>query len=603
MVKYGPEKISEIRDRVRLEEWVGRTVQLQKRGHRWVGLCPFHSEKTPSFGVSPSKQLFHCFGCGVGGDVFAYVMRLEGLDFPAAVKLLAEAHGIELPNLSDPADPAQQQRTKHNQQLYNINAVAQEAFRTALRTDKGARQYLTHTRGLSPESINHFEIGWALPEWSALTNTIRQAQLPVELALEIGLLGRRASDNKPYDRLRAKVTFPIRLPNGRIAGFGARRADWIDNNGPKYLNSPESSIYDKSTILYGLHLARDSIRKMRQALLVEGYLDVIGLVQAGFTNTVASCGTALTTNHAKTLARLTTEVVTIYDGDTAGLRATLKTAELLLAAGTEVRVVPLPNGSDPDDFVRNNGREALEEAIRSAPSAIDFFLHQARATHAGGGVAGAQKAIDTVRPLLESIADPFVRDIAFDACARELGIDRRTLNRHLGQRRYKVSPRNAPNVSHPHEEETLSTNSRSAPLPHIVEVELLKMLLEEPKTVLNALDTHGAREAFVSTPLKCAVDGVANAIQSEQSFSGPEALDIMRDQGLIHEPWLQQVRAHLVMSNEPEAHDLDTLIERLKRNYRHVRIQALQQQIDRCTNADEHTRLLEEVVRVQLGEL
>ncbi|MEL6189304.1 MAG: DNA primase, partial [Myxococcota bacterium] len=355
-----------------------------------VGLCPFHSEKSPSFGVSADKQLFHCFGCGAGGDLFAYVMRIEGLDFPSAVRHLAAAAGVELPE-DRPADPAAARREAERERAYSVNAVAQEAFRAALSRDAPALRYLTEERGLSPDTVERFEIGWAPDAWSYVTDALAKERLPIEPAVEIGLLGRRARDGKPYDRLRGRVTFPIRVPGGRVAGFGARRADWIDPEGPKYLNSPESPIYDKSRVLYGLPLARDDIRKKRQALLVEGYLDVIVLAQAGFTQTVAGCGTALTEAHARTLARLTHEVVTLYDGDLAGRKATHRAAILLLAAGVEVRVVPLPEGVDPDDLVRQSGAEALAERIESAPSAIDFFLQRARAAAAGGGVSGTRK--------------------------------------------------------------------------------------------------------------------------------------------------------------------------------------------------------------------
>lgn len=599
MAKFPAEKISEIRDRVRLEEWVGRTVQLQKRGSRWIGLCPFHSENTPSFGVSPDKQLFHCFGCGAGGDLFDYVMRLEGFDFPGAVEHLAATCGVELPKPS--GHDAHQ--AGHEAQLYNVNALAQEAYQTALRASPEALDYLTNQRGLSELIIEAFEIGWALPSWQALTHNLSKQGVSPKLGQELGLLGKRARDEQPYDRLRGRITFPIRLPGGRIAGFGARRADWIDKEGPKYLNSPESPIYDKSKVLYGLHQARDNIRKKRQALLVEGYLDVIALAQAGFNHAVAGCGTSLTAAHAQTLARLAGEVITLYDGDAAGQKATHRATELLLAAGAEVRVVGLEDGIDPDDYVQQWGPKALQEKIDTAPSAIDFFLNKARSTAHGGGISGVNKAMEAVRPLLESIADPLARDVAFDACARELGLNRNTLNRHLGRRRHKVNQQNVSLMSHRGSDQTLTNHEPSEPLPHIVETELLKMLLENPESVITALETRSAMEAFASKPIRAVIVAAKAAINSGQTFTGPEALEVIRNHGLTHEPWLNEVRGYLMRAEEPEAHELETLLERLIKIHREARLKALNEQLSRCTSAEEETRILSEVLRVQSGGL
>lgn len=601
MARIPPEKIAEVRDRVRLEEWVGRTVQLQKRGRRYVGLCPFHNEKSPSFGVSPDKQLFHCFGCGAGGDLFGYVMRIEGFDFPAAVRHVAAAAGVELPE-DRPASPAERRREAHLETLYATNAVAQEVFRDALGHSPEAREYLSRGRGLSDATIERFEIGWAPDSWSHLTDALEKAGLAPEVGLELGLLGRRARDGKPYDRLRGRITFPIRVPGGRIAGFGARRADWIDPDGPKYLNSPESPIYDKSKVLYGLALARDEIRKARQALLVEGYLDVILLAQSGFEHAVAGCGTALTAAHAKTLGRLTDEVVTLYDGDLAGRKATHRASELLLAAGTEVRVVPMPEGKDPDDLVRAEGAEALGERLTAGPSAIDFFLMRARAVSAGGGVAGTRKAVEAVRPLISAISDPLARDVAFDACARELGIDRATLRRHLGGGDRGKRNQRRRDLSHSGGVESHSQERASAPVPHIVETELLKMLLEAPDQVWPVLESEQALDAFRSEPVRAAVRAAGEAHAQGRILSGPEVLEVMREAGLKHEPWLADVRARLVRDEEPEAHEVQALVTRLLDAHVKARRQELRERLARCTDVDEQLRLLEEDRRLQSGQ-
>lgn len=606
MAKYPTEKIAEVRDRIRLEEWVGRTVQLHKKGRRYVGLCPFHAEKTPSFGVSADKQLFHCFGCGVGGDLFDYVMRVEGLDFPSAVRHLAAACGVDLPQ-ERVSDPQEQKKKAHLERLLSANAIAQETFDRALRGAPEAQNYLEKERGLKPETISRFELGWAPASWSHLTEVLKDNDLSADVGVELGLLGRRARDGQPYDRLRGRISFPIRLPNGRICGFGARRADWLDPEGPKYLNSPESAVYEKSKVLYGLHLARDDIRKKHQALLVEGYLDVILLAQAGFSNVVAGCGTALTDAHAKMLARLGREVVTLYDGDLAGRKATHRAAELLLRAGAEVRVVAMPEGQDPDDLVRAEGPESLQKRIDAAPSAIDFFLSRARKVASGGGVSGTQKAIDAVRPLLGAIQDPLGRDVAIDACARELGLELSTLRKHLAQRRSRgpSASRGVPphrDLSHPTGVATQNVERPSAPLPHVVETELLKMLLEDPHRVLPVLESRGAVGAFSSEPVQAAVEATRSAYHEQRKFSGPEALEVMREHGLTHEGWRAEVRARLLREEEPEAHELEQLVGRLLETHRQQRVRALRQQLARCTDIDEQNRLLDEARRVQSGE-
>ena len=225
MAKIPPEKIAEIRDAIRLEDWVGRTVSLKKQGRRWVGLCPFHAEKSPSFGVSEDKQLYHCFGCGVGGDLFDYVQRLEGLDFIGSLRMLAHAAGIELPK-DRPTSPKEREADEKKDRMFAANAVALEVFRGALEQDPAARRYLLEERGLSEATLERFELGWAPADWSYLSDRLGRAKVGLDDAVELGLLGRRATNNRPYDRLRGRVTFPIRLPSARIAGFGARRADW-----------------------------------------------------------------------------------------------------------------------------------------------------------------------------------------------------------------------------------------------------------------------------------------------------------------------------------------------------------------------------------------
>lgn len=600
MAKVPREKIEEIRDRIRLEDYVGRTVRLERKGARLVGLCPFHSEKTPSFGVSASKQLYHCFGCGVGGDLIDFVMRLEGLDFHAAVRSLADAAGVKLPQ-DRPANPKERERLDRLDALHGANAVAQEGFRAGLERPEvpgraEALAYLREERGLSDETIERFEIGWAPAEWQYLSDRLHRAGVDLDHATHLGLLGISAKTGRPYDRLRGRVTFPIRVPGGRVAGFGARRADWIDPDGPKYLNSPENDIYDKSSVLYGLHQARDSIRKRRQALIVEGYLDVILLAQAGFDNVVAGCGTALTPAHAKTLARLTDEVVTLYDGDLAGRKATHKAAALLFKAGCEVRVVPMPEGLDPDDLVRRDGVEAMGERITKAKGAIDYFLQRARAVAAGAGVAGTRRAVEAIRPLIEAMPNALDRDVAFDSTARELGIDKQTLVRHLSPARPKMgSPSRS--VSHFGGSASQHRQRPSMPLPPVVETELLKKLMTDPEDVLTAMESKRAFDALSSEPVR----ELFQAARDGARFDGVGAMERLREDSRVDARWIGGLRSKLVVEEE-EPHDLGELLGRLLANHRSRRVQELRNRLAASVDEGEQHALLEEIQRVQSGE-
>ena len=308
---------------------------------------------------------------------------------------------------------------------------------------------------------------------------------------------------------------------------------------------------------------------------------------------MAGCGTALTESHARSLSRLTREVVTLYDGDRAGLGATHRTARLLLAAGLEVRTVALPEGMDPDDLVRREGAEAFRERVETAPSVIDFFLAREGNAARGGGIAGTRRAVETLRPLLEAIADPLARDVAFDACARALGIDRRTLSKHFPRN----GPTKRPPVSHSTPNRSLPPRRESAPRPHVVETELLKILLEAPELALTELESKQAFDAFSSEPVR----EVALRVRSGERLGGPEAIDTLREHGLTDARLLAEVRAHLVRTEEPERHDVEILVGRLLEADRKRRMKDLRERLARATTDEEHRALLVEAQRIQSG--
>lgn len=442
------EKIQEIVDRVDIERVIGRHLTLKKQGARLVGLCPFHKEKSPSFSVDPRKKLYHCFGCQVGGDVIDFVKRIEHVEFPDAVRILARETGVELPEVE--VSPEERRLRQERERMFRVNELARDFYVRALWDELPALAYLREARNLDDATIRAWSLGWAPAGWSALSEYLAVKQVPDELLVRLGLVGRRREGNGVYDKLRGRVVFPIVVPGGEIAGFGARRADWIElgdaERGPKYLNSSESPVYEKSQIFFGLDKARDSIRRTKRAVLVEGYLDVIALHQAGMDLAIATCGTALSGRHAGLLSRMVEEVVTLYDGDQAGLDATRRASEILLQAGVSVRVATVPDGEDPDTWVQKIGGDALKAALDRAPSAIDAAVERARVRYVGAGVAGTVKVVEEIRPLLMAVRDPLQRSVYAEGAAKLLGLDPHTLTGHLPGARAPRPQRAAPSA-------------------------------------------------------------------------------------------------------------------------------------------------------------
>lgn len=344
-------------------------VPLKPAGSRLKGLCPFHHEKTPSFSVDPQMQLFYCFGCQAGGDAFKFVMLYEKVDFPESVEFLAKRWGVPLPKAA--ARPEDDARSR----LLLMNESAAGFFRAQWSDPargRVAREYVT-ARGVSDVVAERFVLGYAPDGWDALMNVLgARGFKPQELQVA-GLAVPRKDGSGHYDRFRNRVIFPIRDVSGRVVAFGGRA---LGDSEPKYLNSPETPAYVKGEHLYGLDIARDVIRREGFAILVEGYLDLIALHQAGFENSVASLGTALTASQVKLLARYSERVVVSYDGDTAGVNAAAKSLDLFLERGFDVRVAAIPQGADPDDFVKEHGAAAYDALVRQSPSYLDFLVQK-----------------------------------------------------------------------------------------------------------------------------------------------------------------------------------------------------------------------------------
>lgn len=419
--RLSQELIDQIRTANDIVDVISERLQVRKAGRNFRALCPFHQEKTPSFNVSPERQIYHCFGCGAGGNVITFLMEYEKLTFPEALRELADRAGIALPRRGA-------EQGAEEDPIYEANRLAAAFFRECLDGEAGgaARAYVA-SRGLRDETLKLLEVGYAPPGWDSLLKAAARAGTQPALLEEAGLVVRREGGGW-YDRFRDRLVFPLLLPGGRVAGFGGRS---LGDQEPKYLNSPETRVYHKGRYLYGLAQARTAIRATREAVLVEGYMDLAALHEAGFTNAVASAGTALTPDQARALAKLADKVFVAYDGDPAGTAAAVKAAELLVALGLKVRLVRLPDGADPDSFVRASGPAAFRDALEGALDFIDFVvaLHPPRTPEARE--AAARGLLETV----VRIEDPLKADLMLEKIASVLSIGRSALSRACDARR------------------------------------------------------------------------------------------------------------------------------------------------------------------------
>ena len=412
------EAIQHIRERASLIEVVSDVVTLRKRGRTVVGLCPFHTEKTPSFTVSEERGFYHCFGCGEHGDVFGFVMKTQSLAFPEAIRAVAQRFGLPVPEGGE-------SERRGGDPLLAVNAAAAAFFRKALAAPGGtrARAYLAE-RGVGDEIAARFGLGYAPGTGDALARQLRSDGHPVEHALTLGLVSRRDSGGV-YDRFRDRLMFPIADATGRIVAFGGRilpggRASAGDAP-PKYLNSPESPLFHKGHMLYGLPQARDAIRRRAQAIVVEGYLDVIALAEAGIEEVVAPLGTALTADQLRVLRRLCDAVVACFDGDDAGRRAAARSFATFVEAGLWGRGVFLPAGEDPDTFVRRQGREALETLVASAEPLVDAFLADLAGPRRDAVARNVEAAKDVAR-ILKRVRSPLEFEVLVHLAAERLRV-------------------------------------------------------------------------------------------------------------------------------------------------------------------------------------
>lgn len=417
-MQISEEILEKIKSQNDIVDVISERVRLKKAGRNFTGLCPFHNEKTPSFSVSQEKQIYKCFGCGEAGNVISFVMKDKNLPFIEAVKYLANRANIPLKL----GNGEQSQSNRKKDLLYRVNVEAAKFFFSNLMNNQNAKEYFLN-RGIKEETIKKFGLGYANDSWNSLMFYLRKKGINDVLLEEAGLISVNKEKGRKYDRFRNRVMFPVFDYQGKVIGFGGRV---LDDSKPKYLNSPETLVFQKGTNLYGLNFALKHNMSERYFVIVEGYMDLISLHQYGITNVVASLGTALTINQARLLKRYADKVVISYDADVAGQMATLRGLEILRTAGFDVRVLSIPQGKDPDEYVRSNGREAFLKLINNAEPLIDYRIKKAEE---GIDFKNSQSVILYSKRIMDIISDldPVEKDVYIKKASENTGIKEQAL--------------------------------------------------------------------------------------------------------------------------------------------------------------------------------
>ena len=421
---YIPEDVlRNVLEAANIRQVVGEFVPLKKSGRNWVGLCPFHPDKDPSFSVSEEKQIFHCFGCGESGDAFKFLMKTQGMSFVEAVKALASRYGIIIPER--PRSSRDQKRHMETEELVSLNMAAARFYhKNLLHSSRAgdARAYLKR-RGLKSDIISMFRLGWADDLWDGLINHLKTEGLSLDKAEKAGLLVSRESGKGYYDRFRGRIIFPILDRSGKVVALGGRI---MKDGHPKYLNSPETPVYNKSRVLYGLSQNKGAIIRAGRGYVVEGYMDLLALAQSDIDQAVATLGTALTDDHVRQLKGLCKDWILVFDGDAAGVKAALRALPFFYKLNLRVKVLNLPAEDDPDSFVRREGKEVWEALVDTASSGLDFAIQQGLASY-GKNPEGRFRTTEDMLSILHSVSDPVRKSLLVGHVAQKLGVREESL--------------------------------------------------------------------------------------------------------------------------------------------------------------------------------
>ncbi|NLX63216.1 MAG: DNA primase [Clostridiaceae bacterium] len=517
---YPEELIEEVRVRNDIIEVVSSYVKLERKGRRYFGLCPFHSEKSPSFSVEPSKQLFYCFGCNKGGSVIQFIMGIENLDFLETLKFLADRAGIVLP---EPEDKNEREKFRLRKQILDVNREAARFFFSTLAGKNGARaQAYLKKRGLTEGTIKQFGLGFAPGGWNELTKNLMEKGVGKDLLLSSGL-SIQTKTGELVDRFRDRIMFPIFDIRGNIVGFGGRV---LDNTQPKYMNSPDTPAYNKSRELYGLNYAR--LSKSRKLLIVEGYMDVISLHQAGIDYAVASLGTALTQSQAWLLKKYAEEVIIAYDSDTAGQAATLRGLDILEKAGCNIKVLIIPDGKDPDEYIRNNGPEKFKNLVDRAISLLDYKIGTEKNMYNLDTLDDKLKLLNSIADILAAHDNNIERELYAKNYAQQYGISLDSLNSEIQKRRsrqlsrekaYSLSKNTVPEREFP---ELPKIDSRFGELEYM----LLVILCNENRLFDKVSKEYGL-DAYIDKGARKIAEKLYNKLEQNKTCVLAELLNVL----------------------------------------------------------------------------
>ena len=577
-MRFDDSKIEEIKSRVDIVELANEYLTLKKAGRNYLGLCPFHQEKTPSFTVNREKQIFYCFGCGEGGNAITLLMKIAGMSFPEAIRHLAGKTGVTLPVRA--FGRAGGEKDEQRDAIVGINLSAAQWFARNLSSPEGksAREYL-QKRSLTEETARQFRLGYAPDRWRSLADYLEGGALSLKLAEQAGLVvaGR---DDGFYDRFRGRLIFPIENVFGEIIAFGGRI---IGEGEPKYLNSPESAVYTKGKNLYGLNKARESIREEGFCLIVEGYFDVITLWNAGIHNVVATLGTALTRDHLDLLRRYTQDVVALFDPDEAGRRALDRSLELILGANMRARALVLPDEADPDDFIRKHGAEKLTELIAAAPAISDYYIDN---------VLGDGKTFEENRDLLKTsmeflskIGDGLERNLFIKRISEKLGIDQALLKKEVHRKTARAKPVQSMPVK--------SAQAQRSPL----EVNLIRLMLEYPQNTL-LVEEERILDYFLDESLKVLCEKMIQTYKLLGFIDINVVLPTDSDKPLKDMIYKLSIQAPPTDENVVERNFVDN-IQRIKEKWYREEKRALQRQLRQAQEAGDEALIRELTFRKQ----
>ena len=512
-MRFDDNKIEEIKSRVDIVELISQYLTLKKAGRNYLGLCPFHQEKSPSFTVNRDKQIFYCFGCGEGGNAITFLMKIADKTFPEAIKDLAEKAGVVLPPMISSKESRQKDSLKES--IIDLNLRAAQYFSSTLYAPAGkvAREYL-QKRSISDGTIKQFRLGYVPDSWRSLADHLERSGLSLKLAEQAGLVV-AGKEGSFYDRFRGRLIFPIENIFGEVVAFGGRI---LDKGEPKYLNSPESPVYIKGKNLYGLVKAKEEIRKQGFALIVEGYFDLISLWNADIGNAVATLGTALTREHLELLRRYTTEVVALFDPDEAGRKALDRSLELFLSMRMRGRALILPENCDPDDYIKKYGKNKLEELISQAPTISDYYIDHVLS--GGHTFEDKREMVKTALEFIDKIDDEIEKNLFIRRIAEKSGITQELLKKEIHKKGGHASPKTGD------KKQNIKVNIDP------VEVHLLMLLLEYPQKAVP-VENEKVLDYFLHNELKALGEKIIEAYNRSGSVDINAILPADSDRPLL----------------------------------------------------------------------